>query len=410
MLNLVWNKYKAAYAGLPREVWLLAFALFINRSGAMVLAFLTLYLTEEIGFGEAGAGRMMSLYGVGAIVGNYLGGKLTNVVGSVRLQIVMLLMAAPVYLLIPCFETWRGIGFGIFLLAVFAEGVRPANGTAIAQFTSREKQPRAYALQRMAVNLGVSLGPALGGYLAERDYFWIFAADAATTVFGAATLIYFFGLKRFSKTMSNEQRLAVEENIATKTRSPLKDTNFLICLGLILTTNLVFFQMHGMYPLYIRDHFGFSKPSLGLLYAINTVMIVLFEMVLIDYIRDWNKIKVIGWGCFLACLGFGMMPFSSTVSFCVLSMVVLTVGEMLSFPVIAGWVGQRSERGDRAMYMSWKSMSFSVSAIFAPTLGGIIYEYNKELFWYISLGLGCFVLVGFYVLAKRIENETDEFV
>lgn len=372
----------------------------------MVLAFLTLFLTEEIGFGEAGAGRMMSLYGVGAIVGNYMGGKLTNAVGSVRLQIVLLLISAPVYLLIPCCTSWQGIGLSIFLLAVFAEAVRPPNSTAVAQFTPHDMQPRAYALQRMAVNLGVSIGPAIGGYLAERDYFLIFAADAVTTMLGAMSLIYFFGLKRYSKTMSAAQQLAVEENIATKTCSPFRDTNFMIMLGLLLTTNLVFFQMHGMYPLYIRDHFGLSKPSLGKLYAINTVMIVLFEMVLVDYIRDWNKVKVIGWGSFLACLGFGMMPFSPTISFCILSMIVLTVGEMLSFPVMSGWVGQRSQRGDRAMYMSYKTMSFSFAAIFAPTLGGIVYEYNKDLLWYISLAIGVFVLAGYYVLANRIANET----
>ena len=401
----VWQKYRQAYSGLPKEVWYLSIALFINRSGAMVLAFMTLYLTEEIGFGESGAGRMMSIYGVGAIVGNYLGGRFTNWAGSVRLQIILLLISGPMYLLIPLSRNWQEIGISIFLLSLFAEAVRPPNATAIAQFTPKELQPRAYALQRMAVNLGVSIGPVVGGYLSSWNFFSIFVVDAATTWVGAAFLFYFFGFGRFAKTLTAEQKQAVQENIKSKTTSPLKDANFMILLGLLLATGIVFFQFHGMYPLYVRDHFGLDKSSLGKLYAVNTVIIVFFEMLLIDFIRDWNKIKIVGVGCFLSCFGFGMMPFSSAVSFCVLSMVILTIGEMLSFPVCSGWIGQRSERGDRAMYMGWYTMNYSIAAILGPAIGGEVYAYNKELFWYISLGIGVAVLIGALWLSKRIERE-----
>lgn len=410
MVDLIWSKYRQAYTGLPREVWLLSFAIFINRCGAMVLAFLTLYLTEEMGFGEAGAGRMMSVYGIGAIAGNYAGGRLTNWVGAVRLQILMLVASVPMFLAIPAFQSWQGIAGSIFVLSFFFEAVRPPNSTAIAQFTARELQPKAYALQRMAANLGISFGPFVGGYLAEIDYYWIFFGDALTTLAGAVILIYFFGLKRYSKTMTSDQKLAVEKNVAEKKTSPLKDTKFLILLGLLLATMIVFFQFHGMYPLYMRDHFGLNKPGIGKLYAINTVMIVLFEMVLIDHVKRWNPIKVIGWGCFLSCLGFGIMPFNSAIWFCILTMVILTVGEMFSMPVCSGWVGQRSERGDRAMYMGWYTMTYSLAAVISPTLGGIIYEVDKELFWYISIGIGFVVLAGFYWLANLLAKEAKTTV
>lgn len=408
MLSSIWRIYREAYGGLPREVWLLALALFINRSGAMVLAFLALYLTEDIGFGEAGAGRMMSVYGIGAIVGNYAGGRLTNWVGSVRLQILMLFLSAPTYLAIPMFESWHGIAGAIFLMSLFSEAVRPPNSTAIAQFTPLQLHPKAYALQRMAANLGISLGPAIGGYLADIDYVLIFVGDALSTLAGAATLIYFFGLSRYSKTMTAEQKLAVEKNVTTNTRSPLLDGKFLVFLGLVLFASIVFFQFFGMYPLYVRDHFGMSKPGIGKLYAINTVLIVLFEMVLIDYIRDYDPMKIIAWGSFLSCLGFGIMPFDSSIWFCVVSMVVITVGEMMSMPICAAWVGQRSERGNRSMYMGWYTMTYSLAVVIAPTAGGAIYEQDKDLFWYLSITIAVVVLAGFYALSGRLRQEKLE--
>ena len=230
-------------------------------------------------------------------------------------------------------------------MSLFSEAVRPPNSTAIAQFTPLHLHPKAYALQRMAANLGISAGPAIGGYLADINYFWIFVGDAVSTLAGAVTLIYFFGLSRYSKTMTEEQKLAVEKNVTTNTRSPLLDRKFLAFLGLLLFASIVFFQFFGMYPLYIRDHFGISKPGIGKLYAVNTVLIVVFEMVLIDYIRDMNSMKIIAWGSFLTCLGFGIMPFDSSVWFCVFSMVIITVGEMMSMPICAGWVGQAQRAG-----------------------------------------------------------------
>ena len=405
MAGYIWNKYRNAYSGLPLEVWYLSIALFINRSGAMVLAFMTLYLTEEIEITEATAGGLLSLYGLGAISGNYVGGRLTNRVGSVRLQILMLVCAAPMFLLIPLCNTILEIGIGIFFMSFFAESVRAPNSTAIAQFTPKEKQARAYALQRMAVNLGFSFGPFVGGYLAEIDYFWIFVVDAITTLGAAGILAYFFGLQKYSKTLTDDVKQELANNIATKTRSPLADRKFLMFLGLLLATAIVFFQFHAMYPLYLRDHFGLGKPGIGKLYAINTVLIVLFEMVLIDHIKNWKIMRLIGWGCFLSCIGFGMMPFSTAVGYCVLSMVVVTVGEMLAFPLCSGWLGQRSERGDQAMYMGWYTMTFSLAGVLSPMLGGMVYQFNPHLFWYASLGVGFLVLGGFYLLEKAIDQE-----
>jgi predicted MFS family arabinose efflux permease len=384
---------------------MLALALLINRSGSMVLAFLVLYLTEDIGFGEAGAGRMMSIFGIGAITGAYAGGRLTNWVGPVRLQIFMLLLSAPMYLAIPMCTSWQGIATAIFLMSLFSEAVRPPNSTAIAQFTPLPLQAKAFALQRMAANLGISLGPAIGGYLADIDYFLVFVGDALSTLAGAAALIYFFGLARYSKTMTAEQKLAIENNVRMNRRSPLLDGKFLVFLGLLLFASIVFFQFFGMYPLYLRDHFGLSKPGIGKLYAVNTVLIVIFEMVLIDYIRDYDPIKVIAWGSFLSCLGFGIMPFDSSLWFCVVSMVIVTIGEMMSMPICAGWVGKRSELGDRAMYMGWFTMTYSLAVVIAPTLGGTIYEQDQDRFWYFSIAIAVTVFAGFYVLADRLRRE-----
>ncbi len=403
MVQSVYQAYREAYGGLSKEVWVLSVALFVNRCGSMVLAFLTLYMTSRLGFSMTEAGAVFSVYGLGSILGTYLGGRLIKPLGAIRVQIAGLLLSMPLFLLVPCFTSWAGVAFSIFILSAVSESVRPANNVAISQFTSPELQTRAYGLQRMALNLGLSVGPALGGILAEIDFVWLFIVDGVTTFLGGIFLLFHFGFRRYAKNgLAAERQRMSEENHAHG--SPLRDLKFVGFLLLILLLGMVFFQIHATYPKYLEDHFGLTKPHIGFLYAVNTIIIVVFEMLLVNFVSRFSLLRTIGWGCFLACIGFGMLPAGTAVWFVVFSMIIITLGEMLTFPLATGFVAKRSIGRDQGMYMSWYAMTFSLAAVFAPILGGLAYGVDANLFWYISNLIGVVVLVGFYGLARSIQD------
>jgi hypothetical protein len=187
--------------------------------------------------------------------------------------------------------------------------------------------------------------------------------------------------------------------------SPLRDGNFVLFLVLMLATFIVFMQFLVTYPLYLRDHYELTKSQIGLLFAVNTSIIVLLEMVLIDYVRHWPMLRLLGWGCCLACVGFGMLPFGTTVAYCVLAMVVVTIGEMLSFPSLPAFVAQRSPPGCEGRYMAWYSVSHSIAWVVAPLVGARLYEYHRDAVWYAGLAVGVVILLGFRVLARRTNAE-----
>ena len=420
MFTKVLQTYRSAYGGLPREVWMISMALFINRFGTMVLPFLMLYLTRELDLGEASAGGLLSVYGFGAIVGTYCGGKLTDQFGAIRLQIVLLLCSVPMFLVLPFCTTWEAIASCLFLLSIFSEGVRPANSTAVAQLAPYELQTRAFALQRMALNLGFSFGPVIGGLLTTISFFWLFVADAVTTGLCAVALLWFFGFKRDLRGAWNKEKTtdefesngaAASEKFETSAvySTPWRDYRFLSFLGLLLVGSIVFFQFQSTYPLYLRDHYGLTNVGIGCVFAVNTLVIIAFEMVLVEYVKRWPLLLTIGWGCFFSCLGFGILPFGTTAIFCIVSMMVLTLGEMLSMPLSSGWVARRSRGGPQGGYMGLYSMNYSIAFMIAPALGGLIYETESigwsgwrcrgpEFVWYIGMLVGIGVLIGFYVL------------
>ncbi len=421
MIRSIVQAYRTAYYGLPREIWIISGALFVNRFGTMVLPFLSLYLVESLGYSAFSAGAMVSVYGIGSVFGTYMGGRLVARVGAIRLQVILLLLAVPMYLLIPRLSDWVSIAVGLYFLSLFCEGVRPANATAIAQFSPPELQTRSFALQRMALNLGVSFGPAIGGMLATVSFAWLFWVDAGTTLLCAVCLSTL--LRRSRHIRSTAKQLATEleiENDRAETDAesskgdeqqlvgPASDPMYICFLALILLTSLVFFQFHATYPIYLRDVYGMTKPQIGRLYAVNTIIIVIFEMVLVERIRNWSMIRVIGWGNALSCLGFGLLPFGTTATMAILSMLVLTLGEMLSMPIASGWIAQRSAGKDQGRYMGWYSTTYSIAFVIAPLLGMAAYDTDRHLCWYVSAVIGVVVLAGSYVLAWSLEKTTTD--
>jgi len=367
---------------------MLSAVIFVNRCGSMVLPFMTLYLTSQLAMSEAFAGGMISIYGLGAIFGSYLGGRFSETLGAIRLQTICLFLSVPCILVIPLWNHWLLIGLSLFCLSTVSNAVRPANAAAIAKLTSADNRVRAFALQRTAANFGFSFGPAIGGVLATINYVLLFVVDALTTLLAACAMVYFFRMRRYESSEDHDKKQSTRV-------SPRHDHLYVLYLALMLASSIVFFQFLCTYPLYLRDHFHLSKLQIGLMFAVNTLVIVVFEMVLVDFVKRWPLVRTIGWGCFLSCLGFGILPFGSSISYCVLAMLVLTVGEMLSVPLSAGFVANRSPLGSEGIYMGWYTTMFAIASVLGPAIGATIYDIHRDAVWYGSLVVGVVVLLGF---------------
>src|SRR5215218_5721541 len=172
---------RSAYRGIPKPVWWLALVMLINRSGTMVIPFLTVYLTS-IGYSLNQAGLMMALFGCGSFLGGYIGGRLTDKFGFFHVQALSLLCNGALFILLGYLQHLWAIGSCIFLLSSLGEAFRPANAAAIAAYSDETNRIRCYSLNRLAINLGWSIGPAVGGILASINYKLLFWADGCTCI------------------------------------------------------------------------------------------------------------------------------------------------------------------------------------------------------------------------------------
>ena len=374
MLRRIAGAYRAAFAGLPRQVWILALAAVVNRSGTMVLPFMTLYLTTKLSFSAVEAGRVLSLYGLGAIAGSWLGGVLSDRAGPLRVQIASLTGTGIGFIALSRIEGRLGVSLAMLGLSVVQECFRPAMLTAVTRGSDPAVRTRSLALVRLAVNLGMTVGPAVGGILAVHHYGLLFVADAATCWLAAGVLAVTVGWSGGPRPLPSA--------VAVSAVSPWRDRPYLAFLAAMVVLGTVFFQIWSTMPLYFRQHYRLAEDSIGFLLAINTVMIVAFEMVLLRAVERRDHMALAGLGCLLVCTGFALLPLGKSWAFAALAVVVWTVGEMLSVPLTNSVASNRAPAASSGRYMGAYSLAFAVSFVLAPTLGTTVYErLGPQVLW-----------------------------
>ena len=376
MIRSILRTYRDAFSGLPRDLWILALIALVNRAGSMVLPFIALYLTLQRGFSVVQAGQMLAVYGLGAVAGSYLGGWLTDRIGPTRCQRWSLVASGVGFLVFSLLRDPGAVLVAVFLLSIVVESFRPANMAGFAQRAPRHMQVRAFALLRLAANLGVGIGPAVGGWLALHDYAYLFYVDAATC--WLAALLLTLSLKKL--TPAGRAR---EESAAAPARSPWSDGPFLAFLLLVVLLATVFFQIVSTLPLYWREAHGFRENGIGLLLAFNALIIVSFEMVLSHWAEKRDRMFLFGLGAFLVCLGFGLMSLGAGTPWVMLTVVVWTLGEMLALPLMNAVVADRAGPGNRGRYMGMITMSFAIAFMLAPLAGTFVFDrFGPDALWY----------------------------
>lgn len=392
--------YRAAFSGLPRDVWLLSAVALVNRAGTMVLPFLALWLTERRGFNVAEATRFLALYGVGSMGGMLLGGALTDRIGPVRVQALSLAAGGVALFLLGAAESAWAIGAFALLLGLVGDAFRPANSALLAASAPPERLMQAFALNRLAVNIGTAIGPAVGGFLALVGYGWLFVVDGVTCILAAVLFFLFFGARRPTP---SDDGAGDDERPG---RSPWSDHAFLWCCGLTLVVACIFMQCYSTVPLYLRDQYRLREDAIGLLFAINPILITLFEMVLVHRLQRPNPLRIIGLAAFFTGAGFALLPHGTTFAFATLSLCVWTIGEMLDAPLMGGFLARRASTRHRGRAMAMYGMMFATGMVLAPEIGGAVYErYGPEALWHGCGAAGLVVCVAFWALARRVDAE-----
>jgi len=388
-------------AGLPRDLWVLCAATLVNRAGTMALPFLALYLTEARGWPAGRAGLVLTTYGIGSLVAAPAGGWFADRFGVMRVMRASLVGTAVLLLVFVQVTTVAGIFALAFAWSLASECFRPAAMAAVTHWTPPERQRAAFALNRLAINLGMSVGPAAGGFLAALSFPALFRVDAAT---GAAAALVLWPARSpahagdgtapvNSATAPAEPAHAVAPTAphasAARDRAPFRNPRLLVFLVTLVPVLVVFFQHTSTMALFMVRDLHLSEATYGLLFTLNTAIIILLEVPLNLAMQRWSHARALPLGALLAAAGFGGLGLVRGAWGAAATVVVWTFGEMILFPGASAYVAEIAPAKRRGAYMGAYTMSFGLAFVIAPWLGTHVLErWGGGALWATMAALG----------------------
>ena len=393
------TKILKPYKNLSREIWILTIMTLINRAGAMVIPFLSLYLTKSLGFSLKQVTVIMFYYGIGSLFGTWTGGKLTDKIGYYKIMYLSLFFTGLAFFVVQFLNTYLQFSIGIFILTFIADTFRPAIWVAISVYSKDENRTRSVTLVRLAINLGYAVGPALAGLIiASLSYKWLFWIDGITTIL-ASVIIFIL--------LSQKKELKKDVTaVVTKKLSPYKDKQFLIFWFAIFLCGFTFVQFIELWPLYYDKIIHINEQEIGLVIALNGILIFLLEMPIVDYLdKKFKHINLVIFGMVLFTLSFFVLTISHTLTMVVISMILISIGEIFSFPFSNTYALKRSERGSQGEYMAFYTMTFSAAFVVGPLGMYLVNLYNFDFLWYFASGILLFAIGLLFLLKRNMNTE-----
>ncbi len=403
MLQKLYTHWLSSYRGIPRVIWYISIVSLVNRCGAFVISFLSLYMTKKLGYPLESAGYVMTFFGIGALSGAFIGGKLTDRIGYYPIQFWSLMLNGIILLLMMFVRDIWMMGVAVFAMSFSSEVFRPANSVAMARHCEPETRTRSISLYRMAVNLGWTLAPALGGMLVAFGWEWLFWVDGFTCIAAAFTLIWLVPKKAEPSAESLEN---AENGTITQIISPYRDKNFLSFVILTMMGAMVFMQILWTIPLFWEKNYAWTEAQIGRMLALNGLIVFFAEMPLIHRLEGRiPALQYVRFGLILYAISYAACLMPPGYAPALIFTVLISFGEMFVMPFSSNFVFGRSEGPKQGQYMALYTMSYSVANILAPFLGTqVIATWGYNCLWTLVTILALLTCLGFWFLEKKQKN------
>lgn len=394
---------RESVAGLPRAFWWLWASTLVNRLGAFVATFMTLYLTVDRGVSAAFAGLVVSLHGLGGVISSLVAGVMTDRLGRRPTLLAAQASTAFSVALLGFMERPAAIAAVALLVGMTSNASRPAVQAMMADIVRPEDRVRAFALNYWAINLGFAVSAAVAGFVAEYSYLAGFLGEAALTL-ACAVLVY---VKLPESRPEKGEGTAADAGAEVGLGTVLRDGRYMGVVGLSFLISLIFMQGSFGLPLAMGAA-GFSTGDYGLVVAVNGVLIVLLQIPVTRLIEHRDPQRLLVVSALLAGYGFGLTAFGGSLGVLALTVCVWTLAEIINSPTQMSLVARLSPLHGRGRYQGVYSLSWAVASLVAPLLAGaVIDRWGAPWLWGTTAALGTLAAGGYWLLMRGLPGAAE---
>jgi MFS family permease len=365
---------------LPRPAWILVTGHFVNWFASFAIIFLVLYLTKR-GYSFAAAGTAVAAYGVGEMITGGLAGHLADRIGRRNTMAVSMLASAAATLGLYFVHSYPVLLFVAFLAGAATEGWRPASRALMADLVPEGQRVTAFALVRLAGNLGIAGGGAVAGFLADRSFLWVFVTDAATSAAFGLLVLAALPHGRVTRRAEDRRRGGYGRILA--------DRAFLMFLIGSAVISFVYFQgQSASLPLHVVRVSALAPSAFGLLLALNGLLVALLELPISSITMHRPPKRMIALGFLLVGLGFGLTAGARTLPALLFTVAIWTLGEMIAAPVGYAYVADIAPEHLRGRYQGLYGFFWGTGSVTGPAIGAWLLAQSVSGFWLLCGVLG----------------------
>ncbi len=381
---------------LPRPFWILAGATFVNRFGLFVWPFLTLYITRS-GNTPAQASWAVASYSAGSFIAGALGGWLADRLGRNTTLGLASIGGAFCMLALSQAHDWRVLAVMAFFTGLVSEAAHPASHALIQDIVPPEQRVLAYAVQRFAINLGWSFGPAVAGWLAESSFLWLFIGDAISSLV--------FGVIAWTFLPRGQLAPSHLTGWGPALRSIWQNKPFLSLAVSCLFVSWIFRQTSSTFPLHI-DYSDIPSRWTGIILGLNGVLICILEIPLATLTRTWPVRLMLGSGYLLMGASFLLLIPSSSLNTFFIVTIIFTFGEMCAFSRQQAYSASLAPETMRGRYAGFTSLCWSMGGIISSIAALHLYEVSPQAVWGITALFGV-IATGLIIGTARATPDSD---
>lgn len=392
------SRLRAALSGYPRQFWVLFFGTLVSASGnSLIWPFMTIYVHDKLGVPLTVVGLVLAANAAAGLLSQLVAGPLVDRFGRKMAMTVSLGTRAIVMVGLGLANSLPSFVILIVISGFFGSMYNPGMNAMVADIVRSEKRVEAYGLIRIVSNLGIAIGPAIGGFIATRSYFISFLAAALSSA------LYFFIILLFVRETRPE--------IGDGSRGPeegnggygylLRDHTFLLFCLAFAVMGIAYIQMMTIFPVYIKDQYQIPESQFGLIMATNAAMVVLFQYPITRVLRRYRMGSAMALGALFTALGVGAVAFSSSFGTFLLSMVIVTIGELIFAPASTAFVANVAPQDMRGRYMGVYGMTWGLSFGLGPVVGGMINDrLSPVLIWPVMAAVGLLSAAAFLPIGR----------
>lgn len=404
------SRLSAAFRQYPRQFWFLISGMLISSTGqGMIWPFLTLYMRQKLDVPLATITGLLMLDSIMSIAATFIAGPITDRFGRKWVMVLSLTMMGLVYVVMSSATSLPLFALLMAVRGAFTPLYRIGADAMVADMIPNEQRMEAYSISRTVNNVGVALGPSIGGFVAATSY--------NTTFLIASVSLFFYSL--FVGGVMRETLPARKAEEARQSASgvgygpALRDRFFLVfVLGFTLVgmaSSLVFVLLST----YTKENFGIPESQNGFIMAVNALMVVFFQVAVTRVTRRHKPLPVMVVGGLLYAVGVGSMALGRTFPHFAISMAVMTLGELTLVPTSTTFAANLAPSEMRGRYMSIYNLGWGISHGFGPVVGGLLNDHIAPwAIWcggavWATLSAGVFgVLAGRRRGKERVEGAT----